>query len=354
MKKIYWMFLLTALLACSEKKNEAVSLDGEIKGLGNDTLYIAGVDRLYDQIDTLIVVNDRFSSTLYVDTLVETRLLFADGNSFPLYLNKGNKIIIKGDTANLTMLEIEGNQPNRESTSYHKELQNLGHLSEIALQEKADSFITNHPSSLFNLYLIDEYFVQKPQPDYKRIERLVEKMTGELKDRPYIETLLKTIKDGQRMGIGKMSPTFRLKDIDGKIVSRSDFKDTYLLLHVWASWDTLSRVGNQLYRDIYKKEKKNKKFTLLGISLDSDKNQWQKAVEEDSLKWTQVYDPAGWNSDFVEQLDIWTLPANILLAPNGRIEGRNLNGIAIERKIKEIEEKEKAKAKREADKKRKR
>ena len=56
MKNIYLAyFLIIILSACGGKKSETVSLNGEIKGLGNDTLYIYGADRLYDRMDTLLV-----------------------------------------------------------------------------------------------------------------------------------------------------------------------------------------------------------------------------------------------------------------------------------------------------------
>lgn len=64
--------------------------------MGNDTIYLYGADRMYDRMDTLIVENDKFSTTLSADTLVSTILLFSDGTEYPLFLDKGNKIQIKG------------------------------------------------------------------------------------------------------------------------------------------------------------------------------------------------------------------------------------------------------------------
>ena len=113
------------------------------------------------------------------------------------------------------------------------------------------------------------------------------------------------------------------------------------MIQFWASWDTLSRDSNAVYRRIYKKEQKNKKFALLGISLDIDKEKWQKAIKADTLNWEQVCDFSGWNAEPVKLFSIRSLPANILLSPSGRIEGKNLSEKAIEKKLKEIEEREK-------------
>lgn len=59
MKKIYLAYLLLIILsACGSKNTNSVYLNGEIKGLGNDTLYIYGTDKFYNRMDTLLVKDD--------------------------------------------------------------------------------------------------------------------------------------------------------------------------------------------------------------------------------------------------------------------------------------------------------
>lgn len=344
MKKIYLAyFLLLALSACGNKDKNALSLSGEIKGLGNDTLYIYGTDKFYNRMDTLLVKDDKFSATLTTDTLVSTWLQFSDGTEYPLYLNKGDKIKIKGSAADLNSLEITGNTPNEELTAFQQELKGLGKPSENALEEKAEAFINTHHSSLVSIYLLEKYFVQKPQPDLDLIQKLTDRMTGELKDRPYVDELLDRIQEEEKVSIGKTAPYFHLPNAKGKQISRTDFKDKYLLVHFWASWDLQSQENNANLRRIYKKEEKNKKFAFLGISLDIDRKEWEEAIKNDTLKWEQVCDFSGWNTEPVKQFAIQTLPANILLNPSGKIEGKNMDAEAIEKKLKEIEQKEKEK-----------
>lgn len=344
MKKIYLAyFLLIALSACSNKDANSVSLNGEIKGLGNDTLYIYGTDKLYNRMDTLFAKDDKFSATLTTDTLVSTWLQFSDGTEYPLFLNKGNKIKIKGSATDLTALEITGNTPNEELTAFQSEMKGLGKPSEKVLEEKVKTFISSHPSSLVSIYLLEKYFVQKPQPDFTVIQQLTDRMTGELKDRPYIDELLDRIQEEEKVSIGKTVPYIHLPNVKGEQISRNNFKDKYLLVHFWASWDLQSQEANATLRRIYKKTEKNKKFALWGISLDIDKKEWEEAIKRDTLKWEQSCDFSGWNTPSVKQLAIQTLPANILLNPSGKIEGKNMSEEAIEKKLKEIEQKEKEK-----------
>ena len=236
MKKIYLAYLLLIILsACGSKNTNSVHLSGEIKGLGNDTLYIYGTDKFYNRMDTLLVKNDKFSATLTTDTLASTWLQFSDGTEYPLYLDKGDNIKIKGSAAELTSLEITGNILNEELTAFQKELKGLSTPSEKALEEKAEAFINNHPSSLVSIYLLEKYFVQKPQPDFALIKEMTEHMTGGLKDRPYVDELLDLIQEEEKISIGKTIPYVNLPNAKGTQISRTSFKDKYLLIHFWAS-----------------------------------------------------------------------------------------------------------------------
>ena len=343
MKKIYlaYLLLIALLSACGGKDEHTAFLSGEIKGIGTDTLYIYGMDRLYDRMDTLPVNNGKFSASLAIDTLVGTWLLLGNGTEYPLFLNKGDHIKIEGDTANL---RITGNKPNEELTAFLKELKETEEPSEETLQQ-AETFIESHPASLASIYLLEKFFVQKPQPDFERIRKMTEKMTGELKDRPYVSKLLQSLQEEEKVSIGKNIPYFRLPNAEGTPIARTNFKDRYLLIHFWASWDRQSMESNAALRPIYRKEQKNKysKFALWGISLDTDREKWGKALRQDSLEWEQCCDFAGWNTEAVTQLAIHTLPANLLISPSGKIEGRNLSDAEIRAKVEQITQKEKEK-----------
>ena len=108
-------------------------------------------------------------------------------------------------------MQISGNTPNQDLTDFNQELKGLGTPSEKALEEKAENFITKHPSSLANIYLLDKYFVQKPQPNLEQIRKLADRMTGDLKDRPYMEALLTHIEEEEKVDIGKTAPYFRYR-----------------------------------------------------------------------------------------------------------------------------------------------
>lgn len=338
MKKLYPLLFLAAwlLASCSNHEKDIVSISGVIKGLGNDTLYIYGTDRLYNRLDTLTVKEDKISTQLEIDTLISAWLRFSDGTEIPIYMNKGEKIEINGSATCLDSLYIKGNTANEKLSLFHQKIERDTTLTAQALEDSAKVFIQNNLTSPASLYVLDKYLVQKTSPDFPEIKKLIEGMTGELKEYLYVENLLRQIETAEKTEPGKMAPYFQLPSSEGKDLKRTDFKDKYLLLHFWASWDEKSKESNQMLRKIYKDKKKHKDFEILGISLDTDKDLWKEAIENDTLTWKQTCDCKGWNSDIIEQFNIRALPTNILLTPTGKIEGRNLTQEQLEERLKEI------------------
>lgn len=349
MKKSSILILIAiCLLGCSKQTNE-VSLSGEIKGLGTDTLYLYGMDELRDTIDVIYTENGKFSTKLTVDTITSAFLLIGNRTEYPIFLDKGNKIKIKGDMSNPEILEINGNIYNEEFTAFKSELNGLAAPSEKVLEEKAEEFINGHHSSFVSLYLLDKYFVRKDSPDFNKIKKLTGVMTGVLQDKRYIERLNDYITQADKTEIGKYAPFFSLPNAKGEKITRSseDLKKKYLLINFWASWsDSISnQSSNSELKELHKKYKKSKHVGLLGISLDLDKKQWKDAIERDTLSWEQVCDFGGFNSEVVKQYSIKQIPTNILLSPDGKILAKNLKGEALKKKIEELvtqaEEKEK-------------
>lgn len=337
-------FAACLLLACacsSPSPVSQVSITGEIKGLGNDTLYLYGADRLYDRMDTLVTAEGQINATLQLDTLVAAWLRMPDGQEYPLFMQKGDKIVISGTAGG--PLTVTGNPANAEMNEFQRLAAERGIVAdEQQLILLADTFIRNHPASLVSVYLLERYFVQQPRADSERILQLAESMIGELQDRPYLHDLIAQLKEEENMQPKRLAPTFRVRNTEGKQKMRTSYKDQWLLIHFWASWDSLSRAENAGWRKFYKKMKKNKDFTMLGASLDTDRTLWLEAIEQDTLEWEQLCDLEGWNKgSLADKYAIHTLPSNVLLNPTGRIEGINLTAEEVEKVLKEATGKEK-------------
>lgn len=135
--------------------------------------------------------------------------------------------------------------------------------------------------------------------------------------------------------IGNTAPEITLPGMDGKEVSLSSFKGKYVLLDFWASWCGPCRRENPNVVEAFNKFK-DKNFTVLGVSLDNDKEKWEAAIEKDNLTWTHISDLKGWESVAARVYGIESIPSNFLIGPDGKILARDLREDALEEKLEEL------------------
>ena len=135
--------------------------------------------------------------------------------------------------------------------------------------------------------------------------------------------------------VGSDALDFTQSDIKGNAVSLSSLKGKYVLIDFWASWCKPCRDENPNVVKAFDKFN-TKNFTILGVSLDKEKDPWIKAIEKDNLKWTQVSDLQYWNNSAAVMYHVQGIPQNFLVDPNGKIVGKNLRGVELESKLCEL------------------
>jgi len=79
-----------------------------------------------------------------------------------------------------------------------------------------------------------------------------------------------------------------------------------------------------------------KNFTVLGVSLDQDKNSWIQAIAADKLTWPHVSDLKYWSNEVAQLYRIQSIPANLLIDPTGKIIGKDLRGEDLLQKLASI------------------
>jgi peroxiredoxin len=195
------------------------------------------------------------------------------------------------------------------------------------------SFVATHTNSVATARIIYETYIM--YPDYQRAGALYALLNNKIKQCYYARRIHQNVNATDKTVIGAAAPAFTLPDTTGKMVSLAGFKGQYVLVDFWASWCPPCRAENPNVVIAFNKYK-NKNFTILGVSLDKNKEKWMQAIKEDQLKWTQVSDLAYWDSKAVTTFGFTGIPYNVLIDPDGNVVGEGLRGEELEHKLQEI------------------
>ncbi len=116
------------------------------------------------------------------------------------------------------------------------------------------------------------------------------------------------------LGPGKAAPDFKLRTLDGKEVSLSDYRGKVVLINFWATWCPPCREEMPLFKRVYERYK-NKGFEILAVSTDTSIDPVKKFVKEYKLDFPVLLD-----TDNISSLyGIQGLPTSFLIDREGKI-----------------------------------
>lgn len=169
------------------------------------------------------------------------------------------------------------------------------------------------------------------------IDQIVAKASPEFKTNGYTQRVINHQTAVKRGNIGVRFTDITLKDIKGQEISLSDYvgKGKYVLIDFWASWCGPCRKEMPAVKAAYEKFA-SKGFEIVGISLDSNQSAWEKGTESLGITWPQMSDLKGWKCEGAALYGVNSIPATLLVDPNGIIIGKNLRGEEIDKKLSEV------------------
>ena len=206
----------------------------------------------------------------------------------------------------------------------------IHHDSLRAAREKSFSkiarrWIYENRNSAINSFVINKYLYGKK--DDLVLAKLFQLMSSGSKKNTWGRELNYLLTN---LSIGKILPTFTLRDTSQKPVSLSDYRGKYVLVDFWASWCVPCRKENKLLAELYSRHH-CQGFTILSVSVDEQRPLWLTAIQADQMSWVNVSDLKGWRSDVVRQYNLKEIPSNFLLDRHGRILAKNVHGDELSR-----------------------
>jgi thiol-disulfide isomerase/thioredoxin len=157
------------------------------------------------------------------------------------------------------------------------------------------------------------------------------------KEEPGVTSQLKMLIDRAKTSIpGVEMPDFAQNGVDDKPISLKSLRGKVVLVDFWASWCGPCRRENPNVVATYN-QYKDKGFEILSVSLDSDKDRWLGAIQQDGLIWkNHVSDLKGWQNGVAAQYAVTSIPQTLLLDREGKLIARNLRGEQLGEALKQL------------------
>lgn len=372
MKKMLYIATIVALVSsCQEKKYGAFTVSGKISNAPSKKIFLQELPYGGEQPVVLdsgtLKDNGNFELRAVAKEESLYRLVIENGPDV-LLVNDGKSIRVNMDVNNYRNYKVEGSDASESlHTLFEKfsvkdavlyttlgmldSLQRGGNDSLIAVEKaKRDlqikemnklvtDFINESESPAARYYALGMGSRTMPPEELKALADASADKFREHTGLAKIKALLAAYSQNQQPAgnflLNQQAPEITLPDTEGKTFSLSSLKGKYVLVDFWASWCMPCRKENPNVVAAYHKFK-DKNFTILGVSLDQDKEAWLDAIEKDKLTWKHISDLKYWESIVVPLYKIEGIPFNVLLDPSGKIVAINLRGEALEKKLQEM------------------
>ena len=145
----------------------------------------------------------------------------------------------------------------------------------------------------------------------------------------YGKQIAAELKKIQKLAIGAIAPDFTAPLSDGGVLSLHETKAKVKVVDFWASWCIPCIQEVPLLKKLQEKYK-NQGLQIVGVSVDSDREKWQGALDKHQPEGIQISELKGWESTARVDYGVQAIPFTVLIDASGKILARNPHGPLLE------------------------
>lgn len=336
MKKISLIVAIALMVLACGKTNLTINGTVATADFDGQKIYIASAD--LTPFDSTEVKKGKFTFHCLADTpkiavlivgnsdnkQLERRFIYEEG-TIAVSIDPKDKISISGTTLNDSYSDFL-----IQNAALDKKYENALNISEKAAEEVDKEYVElgykfakeNPKNIVGKIAFLSAYWGMS----IAQREEIIALLDDSFKTDTKIAKIIATIEQEKRASVGQPFIDFTAPDTDGNELTLSSLigKTDYLLIDFWASWCGPCIKSLPSLKALYNKHKGNH-FAIIGVSLDSKKDDWIGAINKFQLTWTNVSDLKKWDSYPAQLYAVSFIPTTILLDKTGNIVGRNLH-----------------------------
>lgn len=330
MNKLFSYILLTLIVVSCGTPSGQFKIEGRFKNFNQGELYLYSSDDSRGQLDTIRVADGRFAYVTDLEDTVTFYLVFPNYSTVPVFAQSGTTVTINGDASHLKEIEILGTDDNELLTEFRL---STSELTPPEMLRAAENFISDHPESIVSLYMLNNFFIQRPDADYAKAASLLKNIQEATPATRQITLLSRHLQSLKSTLPKEKLPKFSVSDIKGRQVGNAQLDAQLNIIYLWSNWNFDSQNLQRQLRTL--KKEYGSRLALMGISLDASRYDCRRTLDRDSVMWPVINDGRMWLSPLLSQLGLAEMPGNILFDRSGRIIARNLSTQEIRDKIKD-------------------
>lgn len=317
------------LVSCTTRKGY-FTIEGRFLNLNQGEFYAYSTDGTISGIDTIKVNGGRFAIEIPCTRQGTLTLVFPNFSEQPIFAEPGKDVDIKADASHLKQMEVTGTKDNELMTTFR---QAIATKSPPEATKTAENFIRDNAASPVAIYLLQKYFIKTGnQTDYNKAKELLSVITKEQPHDRHIAIIKRNLDILAATGSKKRIASFKANDINGKTITDKFFDGKTGIICAWATWNYDSE--NMLRHINTLCKQATGKYAVIGINVDASKSTCRDAMKRNDVTFTNICDEQLFESSLLATLGIHTVPANIIISPNGKVLARDITTEDLDRYIK--------------------
>ncbi len=272
-------------------------------------------DSIYAISSPCILANENIAVVFFKKAIAATKITSAQN----LFYNENRFLFLAMPS---TIVNETGFSMSLFKRSYELSIPREYYMLEAKLIEYEENVIKQIKHNKGYFFAVQRLFEIRKQLSPKTLDTCFAIVNQTFKGTSLTKKLQDYIDQSKKLVAGKPVPYFKVAD-SSNVIKVSDslyYQHDYTLIDFWASWCAPCRQSMKKIKSFYSNVD-TAHFRILSVSIDQRRNDWIRALKQDSIEWSNYIDAdyKGWQGNVARTFNLSSIPSNVMVDRAGKI-----------------------------------